>query len=117
MNQEKIGKFILKCRKDKKLTQTELAEKLGVTDKSISNWENGRNMPDLSLFKPLCQILDISINDLISGEKISKDKYQERLEENIITTIDYTNKRILIKNNIIGILFLTFGIIITIICS
>lgn len=114
MNQEKIGKFILKCRKEKKLTQVELAEKLGVTDKSISNWENGRNMPDLSLFKPLCEILDISINDLISGEKLSKDKYQEKLEENIISTIDYTNKKILIKNNIIGILFLTFGIIITI---
>lgn len=114
MNQEKIGKFILKCRKEKKLTQIELAEKLGVTDKSISNWENGRNMPDLSLFKPLCEILDISINDLISGEKLSKDKYQEKLEENIISTIDYTNKKILIKNNIIGILFLTFGIIITI---
>ncbi len=114
MNQEKIGKFILKCRKEKKLTQVELAEKLGVTDKSISNWENGRNMPDLSLFKPLCEILDISINDLISGEKLSKDKYQEKLEENIISTIDYTNKKILIKNNIIGIIFLTFGIIITI---
>ena len=114
MNQEKIGKFILKCRKAKKLTQTELAEKLGVSDKSVSNWENGRNMPDLSLFKPLCEILDISINDLISGEKISKDKYQERLEENIITTIDYTNKKISIKNNIMGILFLAFGIIITI---
>ena len=114
MNQEKIGKFILKCRKEKKLTQIELAEKLGVTDKSISNWENGRNMPDLSLFKPFCEILDISINDLISGEKLSKDKYQEKLEENIISTIDYTNKKILIKNNIIGIIFLTFGIIITI---
>lgn len=114
MNQEKIGKFILKCRKEKKLTQIELAEKLGVTDKSISNWENGRNMPDLSLFKPLCEILDISINELISGEKLSKDKYQEKLEENIISTIDYTNKKILIKNNIIGIIFLTFGIIITI---
>lgn len=114
MNQEKIGKFILKCRKEKQLTQTELAEKIGVSDKSVSNWENGRNMPDLSLFKPLCEILDISINDLISGEKISKDKYQERLEENIITTIDYTNKKISIKNNIIGILFLAFGIIITI---
>ena len=117
MNQEKIGKFILECRKEKNLTQTELAEKLDVTDKSSSNWENGRNMPDLSLFRPLCEILDISINDLISGEKISKDKYQEILEKNIISTIDYTNKRILIKNNIIGFLFLTFGIIITIICS
>lgn len=114
MNQEKIGKFILKCRKDKKLTQTELAEKLGVTDKSISNWENGRNMPDLSLFKPLCQILDISINDLISGEKISKDKYQEKLEENIITTIDYTNKKVIVKNNIIGIILIAFGVIMAI---
>ncbi len=114
MNQEKIGKFILECRKEKKLTQTELAEKLGVTDKSVSNWENGRNMPDLSLFKPLCEILDISINDLISGEKISKYKYQEKLEENIITTIDYTNKKVLVKNNIIGILLLAFGIIIAI---
>lgn len=114
MNQEKIGKFILECRKEKKLTQTELAEKLGVTDKSVSNLENGRNMPDLSLFKPLCEILDISINDLISGEKISKDKYQEKLEENIITTIDYTNKKVLVKNNIIGILLLAFGIIIAI---
>ena len=114
MNQEKIGKFILKCRKEKKLTQTELAEKLGVTDKSVSNWENGRNMPDLSLFKTLCEILDISINDLISGEKISKDKYQEKLEENIITTIDYTNKKVLVKNNIIGILLLAFGIIVSI---
>ena len=114
MNQEKIGEFILKCRKDKKLTQTELAEKLGVTDKSISNWENGRNMPDLSLFKPLCQILDISINDLISGEKISKDKFQEKLEENIITTIDYTNKKVIVKNNIIGIILIAFGVIMAI---
>lgn len=114
MNQEKIGKFILECRKNKKLTQSELAEKLGVTDKSVSNWENGRNMPDLSLFKPLCKILDISINDLISGEKITDDKYQEKLEENIITTIDYTNKKILVKNNTIGIILITFGVIMAI---
>ena len=114
MNQEKIGKFILKCRKDKNLTQTEFAEKLGVTDKSVSNWENGRNMPDLSLFKPLCEILDISINDLISGERISKDKYQEKLEENIITTIDYTNKKVSVQSNIIGIILLIFGVIMAI---
>lgn len=61
MNQEKIGNFISECRKKKKLTQSELAERLGVTDKSVSNWENGRNMPDLSLFKPLCEELDISL--------------------------------------------------------
>ena len=55
MNQEKIGKFIAECRRQRKMTQSELGEKLGVTEKSISNWENGRNMPDLSLFKPLCE--------------------------------------------------------------
>ena len=114
MNQEKIGKFILECRKAKKLTQSELAEKLGVTDKSVSNWENGRNMPDLSLFKPLCELLDISINDLISGEKVSKDEYQEKLEENIISTIDYTNKKVVQKNNLIGIILISFGIMIAI---
>ena len=114
MNQDKIGKFILECRKAKKLTQSELAEKLGVTDKSISNWENGRNMPDLSLFKPLCEILDITINDLISGEKVTKDKYQAKLEENIISTIDYTNKKMSEKNNFIGIILIVFGIMIAI---
>ena len=114
MNQEKIGKFIAECRKTKKLTQSELAEKLGVTDKSVSNWENGRNMPDLSLFKSLCELLDISINDLISGEKLSKEIYQEKLEENIIKTIDYTNKKVIAKNNYIGIILIIFGILIII---
>lgn len=114
MNQEKIGKFIKTLRKEKKLTQNELATKLGVTDKSISNWENGKNMPDLSLFKPLCEILGITINDLISGEKLNKDNYQEKFEENIINTIYYTNKKVTNKNNIIGITFITFGIIIAI---
>lgn len=114
MNQEKIGKFIKTLRKEKKLTQSEFATKLGVTDKSISNWENGKNMPDLSLFKPLCEILGITINDLISGEKLNKDNYQEKFEENIINTIDYTNKKVTNKNNIIGITFITFGIIIAI---
>ena len=76
MNQEKIGKFISECRKKKKMTQEQLATKLGVTDKSVGNWENGRNMPDLSLFKPLCDELGITINELLSGEKISKEKYQ-----------------------------------------
>ncbi len=114
MNQEKIGKFIAKSRKEKKLTQAELAEKLGVTDKSVGNWENGRNMPDLSLFKPLCDALDITINDLMSGEKISKDKYQEKFEENIVNTINYSNKKIRKSNNTIAILFLVFGLIITV---
>ena len=113
MNQKKIGCFIAKCRKEKKMTQSELAEKLRVTDKSIGNWENGRNMPDLSLFKPLCDELNITINDLLSGEKIGKDKYQEKFEENIVNTIDYSAKRIDKYSNVIGLLFVIFGLFIS----
>jgi transcriptional regulator with XRE-family HTH domain len=113
MNQEKIGKFIAKCRKNKKMTQSELAEKLGVTDKSIGNWENGRNMPDLSLFKPLCDELGITINELLSGEKISKDKYQEKFEENIVNTINYSTKKINNYSNVIGLLLVIFGLFIS----
>ena len=114
MNQEKIGKFIASCRKAKNITQQELAEKLGVSDRTIGNWENGRNMPDLSLFKPLCDELDITLNDLLSGEKVSEKEYQEKLEENIINTIDYTNKKIENHNSFIGLILIVFGILIAI---
>jgi transcriptional regulator with XRE-family HTH domain len=113
MNQEKIGKFISECRKAKRITQSELAEQLGVTDRSVSNWENGKNMPDLSLFKPLCEILNITINELLSGEKINKDNYQEKLEENIINTINYSNKKLEQKNQLIGLILLLFGFLIS----
>lgn len=112
MNQEKIGKFIAKCRKEKKLTQSELGEKLGVTEKSISNWENGRNMPDLSLFKPLCEILGITINELLSGEKLAKDNYQEKFEENIVNTIDYSTKKINKYSGAISLIIIIFGLFI-----
>ena len=114
MNQEKIGKFICKCRKNKNMTQQDLAEKLGVSDRTIGNWENGRNMPDLALFKPLCDELDITLNDLMSGEVVSKKEYQEKLEENIVNTINFTNKKIKDKNNFIGLMLIIFGIFITI---
>lgn len=114
MNQEKIGKFIAEYRKGKNMTQQELAEKLGVSDRTIGNWENGRNMPDLSLFKPLCKELGITLNDLMSGEKVKEKEYQEKLEENIINTINYTNKKIENRNTFIGLTFITFGILISI---
>lgn len=114
MNQEKIGKFIAECRKKRNMTQSELGEKLGVTEKSVSNWENGRNMPDLSLFKPLCNELNISLNDLMSGEIVTEKEYQEKLEENIIKTIDYTNKKIENRNSFIGLILITFGVLISI---
>ena len=111
MNQEKIGNFILENRKKKKLTQAELAEKLGVTDRTISNWENGKNMPDLSLFKPLCDILDITINELLSGEEVKKEDYKDRLEENFINTIDYIDKKNIKSNDYISIFYLLTGIV------
>ena len=116
MNQEKIGKFIAECRKNKNMTQQELAEKLGVSDRTVGNWENGRNMPDLSLFKPLCNELHISLNDFLSGEKVKVQNYQEKLEENIIN-LNIVNKKKLNKMlKIIGsftclfILFIFLGI-------
>ena len=110
MDQERIGKFILELRKEKKMTQQELADKIGVTDRAISKWENGRGVPDLSLMKPLCDELGISINELISGEKIDKREYQDRFEENIFNTINYSQKQIKKTRNkyviIIGVIFL-----------
>lgn len=114
MNQQKIGKFIAQCRKNKNITQQELSEKLGVSDRTIGNWENGRNMPDLSLFKPLCDELDISLNDLMSGEKVDEKNTQQKSEENIVYVIDFTNKKIESKNNFIGLILIAFGILISI---
>lgn len=113
MNQIRIGKFIAKCRKEKKLTQQDLAEQLGVTDRSVSNWENGKNMPDLSLFKPLCNVLDITINDLMSGEKIEKENYQEKFEENIVNTIDYSTKKFNKYSKAISLVIIIFGLFIS----
>ncbi len=113
MNQEQIGKFIAKCRKEKNLTQEELAELLGVTNRSISNWENGKNMPDLSLFEPLCKIFNIRVNELLSGKRITKADYQEKLEENIVNTINYSKARITKYNQVISLLFIIFGLFIS----
>lgn len=112
MNQEKIGLFIAKLRKENNMTQQDLAEKLGVSDRTVGNWENGRNLPDVSLFKPLCNLLNITVNDLISGERV--DNNQEKFEENLINTINYSNKKIEGKNKIIYIILILLGIFISI---
>ena len=109
----KIGKYIAENRKKKNMTQEQLAEKLGVTSKTISRWENGNYMPDISILKPLSEELGITLNDLLSGEKVEKEKYQEKLEENIINTIDYSNKKVNEKNNSIGLLLVIFGVLCT----
>ena len=101
MDQIKIGKFISNVRKEKKLTQKQLADKLGITDRAISKWENGKSMPDLSLLKPICDVLEISINELLSGEKIEDNT---NLEDNIVTAINYSSK----KKNLYEIGFFLF---------
>ena len=93
MDQEKIGKFIKEERKNKKLSQEELGELLGVSNRSISKWETGVSLPDISLFKPLCEVLDISYNELLSGERLNKTNYQERLEDNLSNVISYASKK------------------------
>ena len=81
MDQIKIGKFISECRKNKNLTQMQLAERLGVTDRAVSKWETGRAMPDSSLMLDLCAILGISVNELLSGEKISMENNNQNNEQ------------------------------------
>lgn len=107
MNQVKIGKFIAQCRKNKNMTQAELAEKLNITDRAISKWETGKGMPDSSIMLELCNELDITVNELLSGEEIEMNNYNKIAEENLLEfkKIDETkNKMLLQLEVIIGIL-------------
>lgn len=84
MEQAKVGKFIAECRKNKNMTQAELAEKLNITDRAISKWETGKGMPDSSIMLELCNELDISVNELLSGEVIKMENYNQKAEENLL---------------------------------
>ena len=105
MDQVKIGKFIAQCRKEKNMTQAELAEKLNITDRAISKWETGKGMPDSSIMLELCDELDISVNELLSGEMIRMDNYNKVAEENFIKfqkEKEDSDKRLLFTEIIIG---------------
>lgn len=84
MNQIRIGKFIQQQRKEKNITQSELAEKLNITDRAISKWENGICMPDVDNINELCKILNITINDLFSGEVVDMKENEKKLEQNLL---------------------------------
>lgn len=88
MNQEKIGKFIADCRKEKGLTQLQLAEKLNITNRAVSKWETGKSCPDVSLMPDLCNVLGITVNELLSGERILMEDYQKKAEENLVELQD-----------------------------
>ena len=87
MDQVKIGKFIANCRKEKNMTQRQLADILEISDKTISKWECGKGLPDVQFMIPLCDLLGINVNELLSGGKISADEYQKRAEENMMTLV------------------------------
>ena len=114
MNQVKIGIFISKCRKRQKLTQAELAEKLGITDRAVSKWETGRSLPDASIMLDLCTILKISVNDLLSGEEVTmNENNQEQMLLELVKEKQDADKRLLKVEIFIGILstVVLFGLI------
>lgn len=113
MNMKKIGEFIAYNRKNKGLTQEQLGEKLGVSNKTISRWENGNYMPDLSLLKPLSDVLGITLNELLSGEKIEKENIAEASEKSLKNTIDYTNRKIDNEHRKISFILMALGIILS----
>ena len=107
MDQIKIGKFIAECRKKNNLTQMQLAEKLNITDRAVSKWENGKAMPDSSIMLELCSELNINVNDLLCGEIIGKDVYNEKIEQNLFDMIkqkEASDKRLLTMEIVMGVL-------------
>lgn len=106
MDQVKIGKFIAERRKAQGLTQAALAEKLGITDRAISKWETGRAMPDSSIMLELCEILEINVTELLTGELIMKNEYDKKLEQSLIDMVkqkEEADKRLLRMEIIIGV--------------
>lgn len=106
MDQVKIGKFIAECRKKANLTQMQLAEKLNITDRAVSKWETGKSLPDTSIMLELCDILKISVNDLLSGEVVSMDNYNKQMENNLLEMAkqkETADKRLLHLEIFIGV--------------
>lgn len=88
MDQKRIGKLIAECRKEKNLTQSKLASMLGVTDKSVSKWENGNCLPDVSLYKQICEILGITLNEFFAGEKLTDENFKKVSDENLYNALE-----------------------------
>lgn len=109
MDQIKIGQFISQMRKEKGLTQRQLADELLISDRTVSKWETGKGMPDVSLMMPLCETLGISVNELLSGEKLSDEEYKQKAEENIVNILGEkkTNIKRLLTS---GTIFIISGI-------
>ena len=92
MNQEKIGRFICEHRKEKGLTQAQLAEKFGISNRAVSKWENGKSLPDASIMINLCNFLGITVNELLTGERISMEDYKEKAEDTMTNVVEISQK-------------------------
>ena len=106
MDQAKIGKFVAERRRNVNLTQMQLAEMLNITDRAVSKWETGKSMPDSSIMLELCDILKISVNDLLCGEVVTMDNYNKELENNLLEMInqkEQADKRLLALEIFIGV--------------
>ena len=106
MDQIKIGKFVAERRKDVNLTQAQLAEKLNITDRAVSKWERGKSMPDSSVMLELCDILKITVNDLLNGEVVIVDNYSKELENKLIEMVKHkeeADRRLLKMEIVLGI--------------
>ena len=113
MDYNKIGNFIATERKEKKLTQAKLAEKLFISEKTISKWENGNGIPDTNSLPKLCEILDVTINELLNGERIATEDYKNKAENNLLTLKkqkEESDKRLLISEILIGSISTAFFI-------
>ena len=107
MDQVKIGKFISERRREVGMTQMQLAEKLGITDRAVSKWETGRSMPDSSIMLELCELLKINVTDLLNGEVVEMENYNKKSEQNIIELVklkEETDKRMLALEVVICII-------------
>jgi transcriptional regulator with XRE-family HTH domain/DNA-directed RNA polymerase subunit RPC12/RpoP len=105
MDQIKTGKFIASCRKEQGMTQAVLAEKLGISDRAVSKWETGKSFPDSGIMLELCELLKINVNELLSGEKIMTESYDQRAEENLIAMrkeVEEKNRQLLTAEIWIG---------------
>lgn len=106
MDQIKIGKFIAETRRQQNMTQKKLAEALSISDKTISKWECGKGLPEISLMMPLCEILQITVNDLLTGERVSETDYQRKAEENLMNLMkeNEENKKRMALSVVCGII-------------
>ena len=119
MDQVKIGKFISNERKAKGYTQKQLSELLGISDKTISKWECGNGFPEASLLLPLCNELEITVNELLTGERISQQNYKKKAEENMVNMIreKEENKQKILLTTMIGVIStITFVTLLLVVC-